>query len=400
MHELAVVGLGLIGSAAVRHGSEVADVLGLGPAEPENWSTHGGPFASHYDSGRITRGVDARREWAMLAVRSIEQYPLIEQASGIEFHRATGVVFVRNDGGAERVVAVAEELGLDFTVGSVADQLRDLPELCLPADWTAVREPGPAGAIDPRAMAAGQLAMAANMGATLHRQSVVDIRQTTEGFELETSSGLTHQAREVLIAAGSYSNRFLTEPLAVAVRPEVVVLGELSAEQAAVLESMPSLLYLLDHPLLDDVYVVPPVQYPNGAWYAKIGGSRRSAGLFEDTDAMNRWMQSDGQLAELPALQEVLSAVLPGVEFRSWQAKPCLITDTASGLPYIDRLPNGMTVAFGGNGHAAKSSDAIGALGAALALGHGRWPDDDLPAEAFKARFGSYQPPTGSRHGT
>jgi hypothetical protein len=57
-------------------------------------------------------------------------------------------------------------------------------------------------------------------------------------------------------------------------------------------------------------------------------------------------------------------------------------------------------VAFGGNGHAAKSADAIGALAAGLALSGGEWTDTELDATAFNAQFGRYDPPTGSRHGT
>ena len=77
--DLAVVGLGLIGSAALREAAAVgaasgAVVAGIGPAEPAVLSEHAGPFASHYDSGRITRHLDARFEWALLAQRAIARY--------------------------------------------------------------------------------------------------------------------------------------------------------------------------------------------------------------------------------------------------------------------------------------------------------------------------------------
>lgn len=401
MTDLAVVGLGLIGSAALRHAAADATVLGIGPAEPTDWANHEGPFASHYDSGRITRGIDARREWATLALRSIDQYRVIEQASGIGFHRPTGVVFVRNDlDGIERVTDVARHLGLDATVGLASDELEDQPQLSFPAGWTSIREPAPAGAIDPRAMLTAQLAAASKAGATIVSDAVVSIRPGRSGFELLTAGGQTHQAREVLISAGAYSGRFFSQPLAMVVRPEAIVMGEVSPEQAESLAAMPSILYLIDHPTFDDVYVVPPALYPDGKWYVKIGGSRRSVPTLVDDAAMDHWMRSSDALDEIPALRDVLTGVLTGIDFLSWHAKPCLITDTASGLPYIDRVDDAMTVAFGGNGHAAKSADAIGALGAALALGGGAWPDDELPPATFSARFGTYKPPAGSRHGT
>ncbi len=401
MQDLAIVGLGLIGSAALRHAAGDADVIGIGPAEPDDWAVHEGPFASHYDSGRITRGIDARLEWAVLARRAIAQYPVIEAASGMTFHRGNGVIFVRNDqAGIDRVSAVADRLGLAVTVGPVSSQVDDRPELTLPADWTAIREGDPAGDINPRSMIDAQIVAANARGALVARDTVVSIRPAQSGLELLTAAGRTHQARRVLIAAGAYSNRFLPEPLAVAVRPEVVVLGEVSERQANDLAAMPSVLYLLDHPELDDVYIVPPALYPDGRWYVKIGGSQRMAGRLDNRDAMNEWMRSDRADAVLPAMRAVLRSVLADVEFGSWTAKPCLITDTASGLPYIDRLEDGTTVAFGGNGHAAKSADAIGALASGLALGDGTWNDSELDADVFAARFGDYTPPTGSRHGT
>jgi sarcosine oxidase len=407
MLDLAVIGLGLIGSAALRHAAATAEVVGIGPGEPELWAEHDGPFASHYDSGRITRGIDAKREWATLARRSIAEYPVIEQATNTIFHRPSGVVFVRNDqAGIDKVTGVAEALGLEVQVGPVATTLADVPELTFPPDWTAIREAGPAGAIDPRLMVNAQLDAAEANGALVARDTVVSLRPAPSGspgqagYEVLTESGRTHQARNVIVAAGSYSNHFLSEPLAVGVRPEAVVIGEISDAEAERLSTMPSVLYLLDHDELDDVYVVPPVRYPDGKQYIKIGGSGRSAPLLTSAAEMNAWMRSDEANDQLAAMRGVLESILADVTFLSWATKPCLITDTASGLPYIDRLDSGVTVAFGGNGHAAKSADAIGALAAGLALSGGEWTDTELDATAFNAQFGRYDPPTGSRHGT
>ncbi len=399
MQDLAIVGMGLIGSAALRHAAASATVVGIGPAEPEVWQGHDGPFASHYDSGRVTRRLDARREWAVLASRAIEQYPLIAERSGVDFHRDTGLVFVRNDkAGIDNLTSVGSALGVPMQVGRAGDNLGDLPYLDFPPDWTAIREPGPAGAIDPRSMIAAQLAAAEKLGALVARDTVVSIRPSLDGYELLTAAGRTHQAKSVLLAAGAYANQLLDQPLAMAVRPEAVVMGEVDDAQAERLAAMPSIIYLLDDPDLDDVYVVPPMRYPDGKRYIKMGGSRRGAVVLDDADGMNRWMEPGAVDERLPMMSAVLQRILPEVEFVGWRTRPCLITDTASGLPYIDRLDDGVTVAVGGNGHAAKSADAIGALAADLALS-GTWSDEELDAGLFAARFGGYTPPAGSRHG-
>ena len=53
---IAIIGRGLIGSAAARHLAEAGhEVVLIGPGEPANYASHPGVFGSHYDEGRITR---------------------------------------------------------------------------------------------------------------------------------------------------------------------------------------------------------------------------------------------------------------------------------------------------------------------------------------------------------
>ncbi|MGZ4739073.1 MAG: FAD-dependent oxidoreductase, partial [Ilumatobacteraceae bacterium] len=115
-YDVAVVGLGLIGAAALRHLS-IAGMrcVGIGPAEPPEWSTHRGVFASHYDSGRITRRLDKQREWAVLAGRAIEAYAGIEAESGIRFHHPVGVLMAEVDADhLASTIAVGRGLGVEF----------------------------------------------------------------------------------------------------------------------------------------------------------------------------------------------------------------------------------------------------------------------------------------------
>ena len=123
---------------------------------------------------------------------------------------------------------------------------------------------------------------------------------------MRRSAGRTHQARHVLVAAGAYSNRLLPEPLAVALRPEVVVLGEVSDEQATKLAEMPAFIHLLEHPGLDDVYVNPPMRYPDGKTYIKIGGSHQQAEILDGPEAVDQWMRADvtaGALKSVAAME-------------------------------------------------------------------------------------------------
>lgn len=403
----AVVGLGLVGSAALRHlseasaGNQLSNVIGIGPGEPDDTVGWNGPYASWFDSGRITRHLDARLEWAILARRAISAYRDLESRTGVDFHRPSGLVFVRNDPtGIANQRAVAEALELPVTVDTAGSLF---PDFGFPAGWTALHEPAPAGHIDPRRMRQAELKAAAQAGATMLDTWVDSMTPAARGWTITTGSGDKIAADRVLMATGSYANSLLPgagfdDTFSLSVRPEAVVLGEVSEEVAQTLHRMPSMIYLLDRPELDDVYIVPPTQYPDGRWYIKMGGSHIDAAVFDDLSQAAQWMSSNQCDERLDLMREVLTSVAPDVKFDSWLMKPCLVTDTASGLPYIDQITDDLFVAVGGNGHSAKSADGIGALAASL-VQLGEWTDPELDAHLFAARFGPWRPGKGSRHG-
>ena len=315
---VAVVGLGLMGSGALRHLAESFDgageVIGIGPSEPTG-SGWDGPFASWFDSGRITRRLDARREWAILASRAIEAYPGLESTTGIDFHRPAGLVYVRNDPeGIASQHAVIDELGLDVAIGT-SD--KDFGDYGFPEGWTTLHEPAPAGHIDPRRMRQAELSAATAAGAAVHETWVVALERLSDTWRIELADGATVTAERVLVSGGAYANTLLSmagvEPLALAVKPEAVVLGEVAPAAVEALASMPSIIYLPGGPPLDDVYIVPPVQYPDGRWIVKMGGSLTGIDSFvpgpEGDAAKSQWMTSDAVDAQL----DMMSGVLQGV---------------------------------------------------------------------------------------
>ena len=82
--KLAVIGRGLIGSAAARHLSKMGhDVALIGPDEPTtDYAKHSGVFGSHYDEGRITRTFDPHPFWRQANSASISRYGEISAAAG------------------------------------------------------------------------------------------------------------------------------------------------------------------------------------------------------------------------------------------------------------------------------------------------------------------------------
>jgi glycine/D-amino acid oxidase-like deaminating enzyme len=383
-YDVAVVGLGLVGAAALRYLSG-ADLrcVGIGPAEPAEWSTHRGVFASHYDSGRITRRLDKQREWAVLAGRAIDAYAGIEAASGITFHRPVGVVMAEVD--ADRLaatIAVAEGLSVEFERFEAGAACGD-DRVALPAAATVLREPAPGGFIDPRRMLAAQLAVAQRQGAGVLSEEVAGVEHRPgREWLVHTVAGAAVEADQVVIAAGPHADELNGLPGRphIDVVAETVVLARVSVAERQRLTGLPSI--IVDDPARDHLYVVPPTRYPDGNVYVKLGATRPNEWVLSPPQRRT-WMAGAAHEADLDWLRGLLLGVLPGLRAEEWLTKPCLIPDTPTRLPYVEISETGLVVAVGGNGYAAKSADAIGALAADLVVNR-TWIDAELDARAFE----------------
>lgn len=383
-YDVAVVGLGLVGAAALRHlAAAGVRCIGVGPSEPVDWRTHRGVFASHYDSGRITRRLDKQREWAVLAGRAIAAYPEIAAASGIDFHRPVGVLMAEVDESRlAATVAVAEALGVAFDRLAPGQSWGD-ERVALPSNATVLREPPPGGFIDPRKMLAAQLAVARQDGAGICDQPVAGVeRAAAGGWVVRGVDGAAVHAEQVVIAAGPHAD----ELTGIARRPlldvvaETVVIARVPPSEQERLDGLPSI--IVDDPERDHLYIVPPTQYPDGAVHVKLGATRREQWVLSPAER-REWMTGTAHEADLDRLRTLLLEVLPGLQVDAWATKPCLIPDTPTKLPYVEITDDGLVMAVGGNGYAAKSADAIGALAAGLVL-DGRWTDPDLDPAMFR----------------
>jgi sarcosine oxidase len=380
-YDAAVVGLGLIGAAALRHLAELGlSTVGIGPPEPAEWGSHPGVFASHYDSGRITRVLDDRYEWAELARRSMAAYPDLVARTGIAFHHPVGVLHATSD---NRLVAetqaVGTALGVDFETGTAAELVTG--PYRLPRSLTALAEHGEAGHVDPRAMLRAQLAAAGDSGATVVAAEVRGIEERADRIALRLADESSVVAGHVVVSAGAYTGALLPD-LALTVKTETTILARLDQPVADGLRDAPALLYDIDHPDADAVYVVPPVRYPDGQYYLKMGCNLSTDRYLAGPSDMGAWMRSYAVEAHRSLMIDVLRSFLPDVPIVDFLMKPCLVTYTAHGLPYVDQVGSRLYVAAGGNGSAAKSSDALGVMAAALVGGH---RTDSPPTGPFRA---------------
>ncbi len=371
----------------------------VGPAEPLDWQRHDGVFASHYDEARITRIVDPDPVWSTLAARSIAAYGEIEARSGIPFHQRAGCLRVSPLlGQPGDTLQQSAHYGLDNGAEYESlspDGLRQrFPYLSFHPESHAYWETGGAGYVNPRALVAAQLQMATSSGAELVQETAVKLEGEGSGVLITTGRGTQVFAERVLLATGAFTNFLLAQPLDLHPRIVSVLLAELDAAEQDRLRGMPSIIYRLDDdPVLFSIYSLPPVRYPDGKTYFKIGGQLLAPEHLYGREELIDWFHGEGGMAEVEALDRVLRELIPGLQAQSYHSRPCVVTHTAHDRPYIDALDmefagGGPTagrlfVATGGCGGAAKSSVEIGRLAAKLAHA-GAW-DDDLPAEWFRA---------------
>ena len=387
--DVAVIGRGLMGSAAARHLAEAGrDVALIGPDEPADLANHEGVFGSHYDSGRIARILDPQLPWATLAARAIARFRTQEANSGVPFFSEVGTLFV-----APEDAAVSEYLpALERTAAALRTAYEPLggsgihevvPALAPEPGCRALLQRHQAGYVDPRAHLRSNETVLARLGAFIAAERVEKVEAQPAKL-IVTGPALEICALNVIIAAGSYTPALRlpvrTPPLAA--ETWAMLLARLDPDELAVLRGMPAVIYKPRDPM-EQAYILPPIRYPDGNWYLKIGSPHPVARL-TDLDELSRWFRRPIPQSVQAHAETLLRTILPGFDFHDLHAEPCCTTHTPSGFPYIDFADDQRIVwLVGCNSYAGKSADELGRLAARLVL-DGCWTDA-LPVELFRA---------------
>jgi sarcosine oxidase len=390
--DVAVIGRGLMGSAAARHLAEAGrDVALIGPDEPADRANHQGVFGSHYDSGRIARILDPQLPWATLAARAIARFRTQEAMSGVPFFSEVGTLFIAPEDAAvsgylpalERTAAALRTAYEPLGGAAIHEAV---PALAPEPGCRALLQRHHAGYVDPRAHLRSNETVLARHGAFIAAERV-DKVEAQATMLIVTGPALEIRARNVIIAAGSYTPALRlpvrTPPLAS--ETWATLLARLDADELAVLHGMPAVIYKPRDPT-EQAYILPPIRYPDGNWYLKIGSPHPVARL-TDLDELSQWFRRPIPRFVQAHAETLLRTIMPGLDFHDLHAEPCCTTHTPSGFPYIDFADDQRIVwLVGCNSYAGKSADELGRLAARLVL-DGCWTDS-LPVELFRAGMG------------
>lgn len=395
----------MFGSAAAKHLSRAgADVLVIGPTEPDGSapvSQHA--FGAYLDEARITRRLGWDPVWGTTDARSLERFRNIEAESGVGFFHECGSLVLMAKAIEHRTNEILRQCdAVGIAVERTSDEAlrREFSELGLPplaGGIEGLLEREQAGYLNPRKLVKAQLVLAMAAGGRLLRAAVTAIRKDeacglwrlqVEGDGCSIQIG----AEKVLVATGALTNHNNVLPadrkLALYVFTEPNLLFEVGDAQLERLRRLPAVVTVdpEDSGYANmSLYMLPPIRYPDGKWYMRIGpGMQPIVQELRTVGEMTSWYaQQRITPQQTEFLTIMMQMLVPDLKPASVRAACCIIEKTPSRYPYIGHIveDESLTVAIGGNGHGARGSDEIGRLASTVVLGHA-W-NCPIPQEVF-----------------
>jgi len=355
-HDVIVVGLGAMGSAALYHlARRDVRVLGIERFEPghERGSSHG--------RTRIIRhGYFEHPSYVPLVRRAAAMWRELEAASGGSLMTVTGIAEIGKPDSVlvSGTLAAAREHRLPHEVISAPELTRRYPAFRLPSDYVAVMQPD-AGFVEAEAGIRAHLRLAVAAGADMRTsEPVISVEQIGERVRVRTERKI-YEAGVVIVAAGAWATSLVPElslPLVVTrqvllwVRPDQPELFRTGWFPVFMIESEVGIHY--GFPMLDDGLL-------------KIAKHHHDREVV-DPDSYDRTVSA----ADEETITGPLFRMLPAASGPVMAAKTCLYTMAPDEDFVIDRVPGRerIVIASPCSGHGFKFAPAIGQALADLAL--------------------------------
>jgi len=378
IYDCIIIGRGLIGSAAAKYISNFEKkVAVIGPDE-DTVLKQKIVFASHYDRARIQRifGKDAIS--TILNQQSTNAYPSIQKETGIHFHSEEGCLYVNPygvDSYLENVKKQSENFTINYQSFDTWEALNSFTsQYHFPKTSKGIFEAAPSGNINPRLLVQAQLKL---FHGQVFNDTVIDVSKENNEIKISTLSGKIFYSKKVLLAPGAFVNFFnlLPQKLFLLLKSESTIWVKTSKDEGERLSKLPALLYKIKEREIDDIYLIRPLQYPDGNFYLKMGANFPSDLFFKNLNEVQEWFKSGNNQSTLKIMKEYLLQLIPSISIENFFSKKCIVCYTKHGNPYIGEVDKNCFVAAGGNGYSAMSSDALGKISAHLLL-ESKFPED------------------------
>ena len=348
-YDVAVIGLGAMGSAAAYHlASRGLRVLGLERFE------RGHARASFGGRSRIIRlAYFEHPDYVPLLRAAWDGWRGLERASGERLLTQTGGLYAGPPGGALVAGSLrsARQHGLAHEVMDAAEAMRRFPALRLDDGWAALFEEQ-AGWLAPERCVGTHLRLAERAGATLRFGAPAVVRADGDGLAVE-GSGWRDHADRVVMTAGAWLAGLLPF-LSPVLQVERVPLFWFDPVSPA----GPLPVWILETPE-GDYYGFP--QDEHGLKLARHGSGELIAG----PDALDR----TPRVADEERVRAFARRHLPAADGRLRETHVCMYTRTPDGHFAIGRAAGDRVVyASACSGHGFKFASVIGEILADLAI--------------------------------
>ena len=353
-YDVAVLGLGAMGSAALRYLARAGlSVVGFERFE----SPH--PHGSSHGGSRIIREAyfeDPR--YVPLVQRAYEEWAALERDTGRTLTLTTGGVMIGPREGVlvSGAIASAETHSLAYELLDVSALQRRFPAFHPAPHMVGVWEPR-AGALFPEECIAAHLEAAARAGATVRaNEGAVSWRAARGEVEVTTERGIT-RARQLVLSTGAWLGSHVAAtclPLTIERVVQVWFEPASHPEQLAP-ERCPITIWEYGH---DQFFYAFPLL--NGAVKAAL----HHQGEVTDPDRVRREVTEE----EIERIRDPLGRHIPDAAGRWLDAKTCMYANTPDEHFVLDRHPDHpeVLVVSACSGHGFKFASAIGAVIAEL----------------------------------
>jgi sarcosine oxidase len=373
--DVIVVGSGLMGSAVARHLSASCDVALVGPAEPVSQADKDDAmvFASHYDQARVFRLLGQDDVWTQLNCDTADALAGIAEESGLVCHLPAGCLVVTtepDDAYIPTMHAEGSKRGIHHDLLDEEALRQAFPRIWFPEGARGLYEPAPAGAINPRQLIQAQRRCVKKRGGVLIDGVVTSLAPNGEGMTVQLANGEHYHAAQVVVATGAFSSLLALVPDVppLEVESETVLLVEVP-EEAHWSHLLPSTLYEVETDEYNGIYTLPPVRYPDGHVYFKLGCNLPQRDRrFSSLGALQDWFRSGACKDNAGLLRHICGRYFPTLSLEHTATKECVIARTPHRKPIIrfagqdEGWGQRVLLAMGGNGYGAMSSDGIGGL--------------------------------------
>jgi sarcosine oxidase len=353
--DVAVIGLGAMGSAALYHlakrGVRAVGIEQLSPGHDRG--------SSHGETRIIRLGYFEHPSYVPLVRAALPLWRALERESGQALLAVTGIIEIGAPDSAlvAGTLRSARQHGLSHEVLDAASVMRRFPAFRLPSGFVGVLQPeGGILAAEPAIRA--QLALAAAAGAEVRaNETVRAVEPTSAGVRVITDRGMI-EAGQAVVAAGPWLKRLLPDfPVPIRVTRQVLAWFQPNDAALFVRDCCP--VFMIEN-AAGIFYGFPLGQKP-GVKFAKHHHDD------EAIDPAARTRSMDG--TDEAMLRTTLSVHMPAANGRLLDSQTCLYTMAPDGDFILDRLPGtpAILVASPCSGHGFKFAPVIGEILADIA---------------------------------